>query len=315
MKALNRFIVFTKRILTHKLYIVMLFSIILLTVIYACLPASERSADIKVSIYSEEAAANTAAIMDKISSDNSLYTFYLTSDMEKMISDVKSGYAECGYYIPENFFEDYIDGLSGDNQIIQYTTPSTTLGATINETLFATIFTLCSDRLLTLSVDIPEYDSELTGRLDYYVKSDNIFRIKNSVTGEFSYKDYIYQIKLPVYEICLVFMLFSSLLGLLLFQQDKEKNMYVALGKHEQSSIELTAIISAIIPVMLTSLISAIITGLTATRFIHLILWAVLFSVFTFILGLIIKKSTILTKVLPLIILISIIVVFLSTLL
>ena len=91
--------------------------------------------------------------------------------------------------------------------------------------------------------------------------------------------------------------------------------MYVALGKHEQSSIELTAIISAIIPVMLTSLISAIITGLTATRFIHLILWAVLFSVFTFILGLIIKKSTILTKVLPLIILISIIVVFLSTLL
>lgn len=314
MKFYNRLICFTKRILTQKLYIVMLISILLLTAVYICLPSAKRSTDIKVSIYSEESKANTDLLINMLRDKNSLYNFYLTSDIDNMIHDVKTGDSECGYYIPTDFFKNYTDGCY-DTYITQYVTPSTTLGSAINETLFCTIYTICAADLLINSVDMPEYNEELTNRLNFYIESDNIFRIQHTATGEVSYKDYVYRINLPVYEICLIFILFSSMLGLLIYQQDSEQNMYTALSHREQLSICFISIISAVIPMLFTGIIAVLIINSDIFRIISMIIFSMLYIILTLLLNFIIRKSTILTKVLPLIMLISLIIIFISTLL
>lgn len=315
MQFINRFVVFSKRILAHKIYLAMLALIIALTAVYALLPQASRSADIKVALYSAENAEHTEALLAGLDDLHSLYTFYTVDTMDSLLRDVKSGYAECGYMIPADFFEDYIGGYTETNQIIQYTTPSTTLGATINETLFSCIFKLCAGDILTLGVNIHDYDTELTERLMGYLDSDEIFRMKDSTSGVFSFDTLVYKVKLPVYEMCTVFLLFAALLGLLLYQQDTERNIYIGLSSTARIEIRCISILTAMLPILMVSLLSAFIMHLSLSQILHLILCGILFYIGVLLLGLIIRKSTHLTKVLPLIVLISIISSFISTLL
>lgn len=315
MQFINRFIVFSKRILTHKLYVAMLVLIIVLTAVYTFLPQTSRSADIKVVLYSEENSELTEELLASLEDIHSLYTFYTVDDIDALLRDVKSGYAECGYMIPSGFFNDYINGHQETNQIIQYTTPATSLGATINETLFSCIFKLCAGDILTLGVNIDDYDTELTERLSNYLNGDEIFRMESTTSGAFSFDMFVYKINLPVYEMCLVFLLFAGMLGLLLYQQDSECSIYVALSSSDRMGIRCISIFTAMFPILIISLLSSFIIGLPISQILHLMLYSILFYVGVLLLGIIIRKSTQLTKVLPLIILISIIYVFISTLL
>lgn len=315
MQFINRFIVFSKRILTHKLYVAMLVLIIVLTAVYTFLPQTSRSADIKVALYSEESSELTEELLAGLEDIHSLYTFYTVDDIDALLRDVKSGYAECGYMIPAGFFRDYINGHQETNQIIQYTTPATSLGATINETLFSCIFKLCAGDILILGVNIDDYDAELTEGLSNYLNGDKIFRMESTTSGAFSYDTFVYKINLPVYEMCLVFLLFAGMLGLLLYQQDSERSIYIALSSSDRIGIRCISIFTAMFPILIISLLSSFIMGLSISQILHLILYSILFYVGVLLLGIIIRKSTQLTKVLPLIVLISIIYVFISTLL
>lgn len=315
MQFINRFIVFSKRILTHKLYVAMLVLIIVLTAVYTFLPQTSRSADIKVALYSEESSELTEELLAGLEDIHSLYTFYTVDDIDALLRDVKSGYAECGYMIPVGFFRDYINGHQETNQIIQYTTPATSLGATINETLFSCIFKLCAGDILILGVNIDDYDAELTEGLSNYLNGDKIFRMESTTSGAFSYDTFVYKINLPVYEMCLVFLLFAGMLGLLLYQQDSERSIYIALSSSDRIGIRCISIFTAMFPILIISLLSSFIMGLSISQILHLILYSILFYVGVLLLGIIIRKSTQLTKVLPLIVLISIIYVFISTLL
>lgn len=314
MKLTNIITVYTKRILVHRIYILMLAVLPILTAIYTLLPAKSQSADIHVALYSEETPDNTDALLDSLDSIHSLYDFYLVSNQEELQKAVKSGYAECGYMIPALFFDDYIAGHTESNPIIQYTTPSTALGATINETIFSCIFKLCSGDILLIGVDDHALDNDLLERLDYYSDSDDIFRIEDTVSGEFSFSNITYQVKLPVYELCLVFILFSGLLGLLLYQQDVEKNMYVSLNHTSRLKLRCISVGTAMIPVLAMSLLCACIMNISRYRILHLAIYSLCFYIGTLLLSMLIRKSTLLVKILPLIMLAATIACFLSTL-
>lgn len=315
MQIWNQFTVFLKRIFSHRLYIVMLAISPALTLIYCLLPQQNRSADIRAALYTEVHDAYTDALFSELTDGNSLYDFYITSDEDALLRDVKSGYAECGYIIPAGFFENYINGSSEHAQITQYVTPSATLGATINETIFSCIFELCANDILLLGAELHDYDAELTERLNGYMNSDTIFRIEDSVQGEFSFDTLIYNVKLPVYELCVIFILFACLLGLLLYQQDSEKNMYVSLNTPSKAAVKCICILADVLPMLLVGLICIIIMQSGVTQLLHLTLYAAICYIGTLCLGLIIKKSTLLLKVLPLIMLAAIMISFLSTLL
>ncbi len=314
MKTANRFIALTKRILCKKMYIALLALIIVITGVYKLLPAKSQSADIKVALYSEESSNYYNELITYLEDLNSIYTFYTVDTEEGLLKDVKSGYAECGYVIPEGFFIDYALGTAWDNPITLYVTPASTFHTVINETIFSALLSVCAEDVLLHAVNKPAWNQELKAGLEHYRNSQDVFTIADTTSGEFTFENMVYHIDLPITEIVSVLLLFAGLLGLLLFLHDQEKKIYVSLPKKELSQVKALSILTSILPVALVGIISL---GISFGFGLHLVfasLVALLSFVITMVLSLIIRKSTLLEKVLPLIMLTALIAVFIKTL-
>ncbi|MBR3834892.1 MAG: hypothetical protein IKJ73_11265 [Lachnospiraceae bacterium] len=314
MKTANRFIALTKRILCKKMYIALLALIIVITGVYKLLPAKSQSADIKVALYSEESSDYYDELITYLEDLNSIYTFYTVDTEEVLLKDIKSGYAECGYVIPEGFFIDYALGTAWDNPITLYVTPASTFHTVINETIFSALLSVCAEDVLLHAVNKPAWNQELKDGLEHYRNSQDVFTIADTTSGEFTFENMVYHIDLPITEIVSVLLLFAGLLGLLLFLHDQEKKIYVSLPKKELSQVKALSILTSILPVALVGIISL---GISFGFGLHLVfasLVALLSFVITMVLSLIIRKSTLLEKVLPLIMLTALIAVFIKTL-
>ena len=73
---MNRLIVAWKRILHRKLYWCMLGVLLILTGIYALLPAKSQSTEIRVAVYLEDTSAYTTQFKEELDASASLYQFY-----------------------------------------------------------------------------------------------------------------------------------------------------------------------------------------------------------------------------------------------
>lgn len=312
MIILNRLNVFFKRILCRKTYICMLAFLIILTTTYKLLPAKKQTADIKVAIYNEEInqySEDMYACFDEI---NTLYNFYPVDSKNELIDVVQSGKVECGFFIPADFYINYISG-SNDTPIVMYNTPASTLSSAICETLFSCILKVCSPDILTYAVDATAHNQYLMEKMEEYINSDEIFTLESLADGEFSFHEETYHINIPVYEISIILIIFASLLGLLIYLQDKEKGIFTALSRKELHAIKLVSIFTALFPILVVGFVcNIIISGLSHSF--SLLLISLVTFIATIISSLIIRKSTHLNKVLPLVMLISIIVIFLETL-
>ena len=313
MKIVNRFIALTKRILCRKMYIAILLLIVVLTGVYQLLPDKSQSADIRVAMYCQDTSNYFDKLLDNLDNRNSIYTFYSVDSKDKLINDVKSGYAECGYSIPEGFFQDYVTGNAWDNPMSLYITPSSTFHTVINETVFSSMVSVCAEDILLYAVNNPDWDEELKSGLEHYRNSPEVFTIADTTSSEFSYENMIYHINLPITELVSILLLFSGLLGLLLFLHDKERKMYVALSDKELIGVRSLSILTSILPVALISMISLIITFGIALQTVFALIMAAISFLLAFLLGFIIRKSTLLEKVLPLIMLTTLIAVFIKT--
>lgn len=312
MKFFNRFLVFTKRIFAKKAYLLMLLSIIILTGIYTCLPEKSKSSSIRVAVFCEYETDYTEKVFTTLDEINTMYDFYQVYDKNTLFEHIKSGYAHCGFYLPENFFENYIDGIT-DTPMVMYDTPASTMSSAISETFFSSILKVCAAEILTGVVDMPEYNQELKDSVTSYLYSDKVFNIESLTGGEYIYEDETYRINIPIYEFCLVLIEFSALMGLLMFLQDSERNIYISLSSKETFIIKFTNIITPVLPVMVTGILCLFIIS-SAHFMLSLLIFSIISVISTLILNLIIRKSTLLLKVLPLIILVMIIVVFVNSL-
>lgn len=308
MNIFNRLTVFYKRIFSKKTYLIMLIVLIVLTVTYKLLPAQKKTADIKVAIYHQENSYYSDALYECFSDNNTLYNFYPVNSMEELTSEVKSGKAECGFYIPKDFYINYIKGIK-DTPIIMYDTPSASLSSAICETLFSCILSICSPEILTVAVDATEHNDELISRMKGYIQGDEIFHIESLSDGSFSLEEETYHLDIPVYEIGITLITFSALLGLLIYLQDLEKGIYVSLESKALASIKCISIFTAISPMLfITMVCNIILSGTSAV--LNILTVGLIVLVATLLLSLIIRKSTLLNKVLPLVMLICTVVIF-----
>lgn len=313
MKTFNRFIALTKRILIRRIYIAILLLIVVLTGVYKVLPEKSQSADIKVALYNEDSSGYYEELLTHLSERNSIYTFYNVSDKEQLLTDVKSGYAECGYFIPEGFFLAYASGTAWNDPIKLYITPSSTFHSVINETVFSSLLNVCAEDTLLHAVNNHRWNKELADGLEHYRNSEDVFTIADSTEGEFTFQSMVYHIDLPITETISILLLFAGLLGLLLFLHDKERKMYVALDNKELFQIKILSIVTSIIPVLLVGMVSLTVTFGFGKHILFALAVAVASLIISIILSLIIRKSTLLEKVLPLIMLTALIAVFIKT--
>ncbi len=307
MQLINRFTIFTKRILIQKTYLIMLLSIIILSVIYVFLPSKNQSTDIKVCLYCEDDSDYYLEVINELNNKNSIYTFYTVASKDSLLNDVNSKKAECGYFIPRGFFEDYIKGTADANPIINYLSPASVLNTAINESFYSVVMEVCSNDILTYSVNLPEYENELSDTLDDYMNSDDIFKIQDVADGTINHQTYQHKINIPIYELSLILILASGLMGLLLYYQDKEKGLYTPLSTMATESIKLISITTAIMPILLVGIITTVIIQGTISITLSLLIYSFLVLIFSLIISLFIKKSKHLATVIPIILLLGVI--------
>ena len=94
----------------------MLGVLLILTGIYALLPAKSQSTEIRVAVYLEDTSAYTTQFKEELDASASLYQFYYVDASTDVIRDVQAGDAECGFVLPDGFFSGYIAG-SGEPKI------------------------------------------------------------------------------------------------------------------------------------------------------------------------------------------------------
>jgi hypothetical protein len=316
---INRLTAFTKRILSGRLYIAMLCLIILMSIIYALLPGRLKSTDIKVGIYTEDTLLYSASdfssgsasisysdmLFDALDNSNSIYTYCPVTSLEELRRGVESGEFECGFYIPDGFFTGYING-EDENKIIRYETSKTTLGSAVTESVFSRIFTLCAADILYLAYDNPSYNETLKARLDTYLTGDKIFQIEDCSENRIIADNETVSINLPIRQLSVLLIVFSGLLGLLMYVGDAEKNIYMAKKAADKLLIRLATLLGAVIPIFLTAFICCVFTYKSFSAVIPLVLSAIIIILLAFFPGIFIKKSSSLSRLLPVIMLILI---------
>ncbi|MBQ8914458.1 MAG: ABC transporter permease [Lachnospiraceae bacterium] len=291
----------------------MLLLIIALTTIYKLLPSRQKNTEIRVGIYMNDNSDYAESFEKNISEVNSLYSFYFTDSEEKLISDIQSGYAECGFSVPMDFFKNFIAGTNKDNKITLYVIPSTTLSYAISETFFSSVITVCSYDILTTGTELYEYKDELKSRMDDYLNGEELFKVTSATDGSYNYKTTDYIIDLHIYELIILLLIFSGLLGYYTYTKDAEENIYISLRKLDRFFLKLLYILTAILPIAFVGIICSIISSYSVSVILSILLCAIVVLISTIILSFIIKKSTYLTKVLPMIMLVAIVVVFVKS--
>ena len=236
---MNRLIVAWKRILHRKLYWCMLGVLLILTGIYALLPAKSQSTEIRVAVYLEDTSAYTTQFKEELDASASLYQFYYVDASTDVIRDVQAGDAECGFVLPDGFFSGYIAG-SGEPKVSLYETSASTLSSAICETFFHYIFKVASPQILVDTIDDAALSEDLKSRMQTYMDSDTIFRMSSVTDGAYDYKENTYRIQLPIFECTCLLILFASLFSLMLFLQDQERGIYIALSGKRRYGILCT---------------------------------------------------------------------------
>lgn len=301
---MNRLIVAWKRILHRKLYWCMLGILLLLTSVYALLPAKSQSTEIRVAIYLEDSSDYTTHFKEELETSASLYQFYYVDTSTDVIRDVQAGNAECGFVVPDGFFSGYITG-SDDPKVSLYETSASTLSPAISETIFHYIFKVASPQILVDAIGDTTLSDELKNRMQAYMESDTIFRMSSVTDGAYDYKENTYRIQLPIYECTCLLVLFASLFSLMLFLQDQERGIYIALSGRRRYGILCTGLLAGILPLYLAGLLCNGITYGTA-RLLQVTLVSLLAFLVSLMLSVFIKKSRTLAGFIPILLLIAI---------
>ena len=310
---INRIIVFAKRIFINKVYISLIAVLVALAVTYMVIPEQNKSASINIAICCDDNAYFNE-LTKSLENAKSIYSFYFVDTKDDVINDVKSSVAECGYYIPDGFFDSYING----NQHVlmeQYVIPSTTLSSAISETLFSQIYEICSDEILYSAYKITGNDSsetkeKLIKKLDDYLKSEAVFSVADSQEKEYRFENEKQIINLPIFEFGMLFIIFSALLGILNYKTDKENKVYITFSAFQKSEMLFLNVLTAVLPVYAVSLICLIICNVTGNDIILMSVSAIIFSILMSALSVLFKNKKSMIVFIPLIMLITVAALF-----
>ena len=88
-----------------------------------------------------------------------------------------------------------------------------------------------------------------------YMNSETIFRMSSTTNGAYDYKENTYRMMLPILEFTCLLAIFSCLFGLMMFLQDRERGIYIALSANRIRGIQYTTLLASILPVYIIGII------------------------------------------------------------
>ena len=307
--TLNRFFIMIKRSMKQPVNLIMLLVLVTLAIIYQGIPASQKSMYIPVAVLCEDTDPEMQDVAETLISRNSIFHFYAVESRDEMYRDISDGKANSGILIPEGFGASVMDH-ERDIQIIYYTTPGTFLWSLCKDELFNILFRHISIRNIEAQMEqnnlypveqLPEIMSQLKEYFDDFMNSSKIFRVEDASGGEYNEITREEKAEIPVAKLAGLFIFAAGMVGIATYLKDKEEKLYLRLVGSQRIIMQFLHIISAILPMTLISIPVIMITegGNFFAVLGKIALYALCCILYTLVFSLIIRKSTVYQKVLP----------------
>ena len=314
---LNRFFILCKRSLKQPVNLAMLLTLVLLTVIYRQIPSSEKSLYIPVAVLCEDTDPDMQAAAEELINKNSIFHFYRVGSREEMYQDIMQKKANSGFLIPDGFGR----GASQPNpevKIIVYTSPSSLLPSLCKDEFFNLIFRRMAIRdmkdkaaeaSLYSGFDLTELMKQLDAAYDHFQNSTEIFRVEDASGGVYNDLTKEEKADIPIRKFAGLFIFAAGMIGIATYLKDTDERLYTRLRLSERWYMRFLHIISAILPMTIISYPVILITegGNALALLGTVLLYAVVCVFYSLTLCLVIRRSSVYQKVLPVILTMSII--------
>ncbi len=270
---------------------------------------------IKTGIFAEDEAGER--LFSKLQEEEGIFDFSLYDDQEEMLRQIENGSLECGFVLPEGFYENLEQGKMM-RQIVLYYSPASSAHKISYEVIFGHLFELLSDHVLS---DYVEYTKEAgisgqeeTEKLLEEILEKNEYYSQNGSTFSFLYeqigKEGEQEVQpLNIVKGCIAVMVFlMSLLGLA--DSYESKAILGGLPKSRQREVRETALNISILGSILLGGILLILSGRGEgfkKEVLGLMVYFVILEIYIRLLKLIIKTSEAVYGLIPILILGSLI--------
>ncbi len=325
---MNRLYIMLKRTLMQPLYIGMLATLIVMSVIYVNIPEKNKTLYVPAAVCCYDTSMEAQEFAKSIYSSNSIYHFYEVDSEEQVRKDVLSGKANVGFVIPEGFFAASVH-FNDAKQIIEYTTNSSRLPNVGHELFFSKLFKMISFRIVLEELDnnllpilsnttkegyspaerLEEIKAELAEI--YFTSKDESGVYESQFTDSDSYDSMTVKNKseLPIRKFAALFIFVVALLGTSAYLTDKEKNIYLLAGRGERFQLRIAHILASILPISFAAYISLLIIKEMhpGTLLLRMLLYMLYVSLFSVVIGAVLRKSSYFYRVLPVILVLTLV--------
>ncbi|MBR0515269.1 MAG: ABC transporter permease [Eubacterium sp.] len=326
---MNRLYVMLKRTIIQPLYIVMLITLVVLSIIYVNIPDREKTIYVPAAILNEDTSSSSTEFEEELFRSKSIYHFYKVSSLDELKNDVLSGKANVGFHIPEGFFEHSYD-LRNAYLITEYTTNSSRLPTVARELLFGQLFDeitpyIIHDEIYKMVVSpliddgtldnasAEKLGDELSQDADSifsnYHMNDSVFKNAENNQDKYDSITEVTKTELPVRKLAALFIFVVALMGTSSYLTDKEKNIYLIAGKGDRISLRITHIISSLLPISVISCLCLILIREMPLPelLLKMFLYMITVAVYSVLLSLILRKNHTFYRVLPVILVLTIV--------
>ncbi len=323
---LHTFLFFKKQFV-NKIYICFLILLpVCLCIAEHFLSKADTSASIPVGYYFEfdddELKAELANNFNEVSGR---LNFIEYTDLDRMLNDTASAKLECAYVLTEEL----VDKIATDNYkkiVLVYNSPQTIISDMVNELVFTAIYRAAGDETLYYYLEnnpelyadkhsIDEILNTVSSEYSEQLKYGNTFSLNFSVydgtTSNIDIQmDTDIQKSLPIHGIIAIFLFLCLLLACTDYIAEVEKGTLIKLTSLKRIVTGSCLIHSWLFPASISSLLSiALLQGINniTKEFLIMLLYYMILLVFGIILIALIKKSLLITALIPLLIIGSLI--------
>lgn len=313
----NRFFIMLKRSITQPVNVAMLVILLLLAVIYRQIPASQKSLYLPVAVICEDEDPDMNAMVEDLCTTNSIFHFYKVDSKEAMYDEISAKNANFGILIPRGFTEKALNAGT-DTPIQVYTTKASLLPSLSRDEIFMHIFRFVSVRVMKEEIEKSSLfegidKTKLFEAIDKvyqdFRNGNEIFRVEDTTGGVYNELTREEKVEIPVRKLAGLFILTAGLIGIATFLKDSDERLYLRLRGGERYYMRLLHIISCIIPMsVITWPVLWITEGGNGLLLLgQVALYTLVCIVYSLVLSILIRSSSVYQKVLPILITMAII--------
>ncbi len=309
-----------KHILKKPIIPILLLCIPLISFLVTLIPSFNEGTTLNVGVYFEEDDELILAIKDKLFNREDAFEFTLYEDEDELKKDVMTGKLECAYVFNENF-SSAIDKGKYKNSIQLFVSNSTMLDSSVNEVIFASLIQLCGYEIITDYVNgadtvisnndealdylISEYERYCEGGETFYIDIETISGISLNEGGNENLGA-----SFPLRGMLSILIFLAGMLGAVTWLTDNESGLFSTYSPAFKTACR---ILYVIIPATLFIICSELTLSLTRstrpllTEVILCLRYLLIIVVFCNICITLLRRSSIVTALIPVLIIGSLI--------